>query len=80
MNSRCLYSAFGMLFFGLATLAVGAAESGSIAGRIFNPATGQYVRNAEIRIEETGQTATSEGDGDFELSPVTPGRRTIVVS
>ena len=80
MTSRCLFSAFGLLLFGLAALVARAAESGSITGRIFNPATGQYVRNAEIRIEETGQTATSEGDGDFELSPVTPGRRTIVVS
>ena len=35
-------------------------QPGSITGRVFNPNTGEYVRNAQIRIEETGQTASRE--------------------
>jgi TonB-dependent receptor len=53
---------------------------GTITGKIFNPNTGQYVRNAEIRIEQTGQTAVSEGGGEYRLSPVPPGKHTVVVT
>ncbi len=55
-------------------------DAGVIVGRIFNPATGEYLRNAQIRIEETGQTVASENGGEFRLWPVTQGSRTLVVS
>ena len=54
--------------------------TGTITGRVFNPNTGEYVRNAQVRVEETGQTAISEGGGEFRLSPVPAGRATLVVS
>ena len=57
-----------------------AAESGAITGRVFNPATGEYIRNAQIRIVESGTTAVSESEGAFRLSPVPTGRVTLVVS
>lgn len=53
---------------------------GAITGRVFNPATGEYLRNAEVRIAETGQSTTSEGEGAFRLAPVAPGRVTLEVS
>ncbi len=54
--------------------------SGVITGRIYNPNTGEYLRNAQIRIEETGQTAISESGGEFRLAPVPAGRATLVVT
>ena len=63
---------------GGATTASNAA--GAITGRIFNPNTGEYVRNAQVRIEETGQTAVSEGGGEFRLAPVPAGKATLVVT
>ncbi|PAW63000.1 MAG: hypothetical protein B9S34_15180 [Opitutia bacterium Tous-C1TDCM] len=56
------------------------AAAGSVVGRIYNPNTGEYVRNAQIRIRETGQTAVSEGGGEYRLAPVPAGQVTLVVS
>jgi iron complex outermembrane recepter protein len=56
------------------------AAGGTITGKIFNPNTGEYVRNAQIRVEETGQTAVSEGGGEYRISPVRPGKATLVVT
>ena len=39
------------------------AADGRITGRIFNPATQQYVRNAEIRVEGTDLVTYSGDDG-----------------
>jgi TonB-dependent receptor len=54
--------------------------SGTITGRVFNPATGEYVRNAEVRIKETGQATTSIGEGEYRLDPVPAGPVTVVVT
>ena len=56
------------------------SATGTITGKIFNPSTGEYVRNAAVRIEETGQSAVSEGEGAFRLSPVPAGRVTLSVT
>ena len=56
------------------------AATGTITGRVFNPNTGEFIRNAQVRVEETGQTTVSEGGGEFRLSPVPAGKATVVVS
>jgi TonB-dependent receptor len=53
---------------------------GEVRGRIFNPKTGEYVRNARIRLVETGETTVSEHEGAFRLAPVPPGGATIEVT
>lgn len=68
----CLFAA--MPVFGQAP------ASGAITGRVFNPNTGEYVRNAQVRIEETGQTTTTEGGGEFRLAPVPVGQATLTVA
>ena len=55
------------------------AGAGVVRGRIFNTATGEYVRNAEIRVEGTTIVAYSEDDGDFRLTGVPAGDVTVVV-
>jgi iron complex outermembrane receptor protein len=52
---------------------------GGLRGRILNTATGQYVRNAEIRVEGTSIVAYSQDGGDFRLSNVPAGDVTVVV-
>ncbi|MBO9558379.1 MAG: TonB-dependent receptor [Caulobacter sp.] len=52
---------------------------GGVRGRILNTATGEYVRNAEIRVEGTNIVAFSEDGGDFRLTNVPAGDVTIVV-
>jgi iron complex outermembrane receptor protein len=56
------------------------AATGTITGRVFNPNTGEYLRNAQIRIQETGQTAVSENEGEFRISPVPAGNATLSVT
>lgn len=56
------------------------AETGVITGRIFNVSTGEYLRNARIRIVETGESVVSEDEGIFRLAPVPAGRATLEVT
>jgi hypothetical protein len=53
---------------------------GVITGRIFNPASGEYIRNAQIRIESTGELITSEDGGYYRVSRVAPGPVTLIAS
>jgi iron complex outermembrane receptor protein len=50
-----------------------------VRGRVLNTATGEYVRNAEIRVEGTTIVAFSEDGGDFRLTGVPSGDVTVVV-
>jgi iron complex outermembrane recepter protein len=63
-----------------ALLPAQSANSGAITGRIFNPATGQYVANAEVRLQGTERIVTTESDGTFEFPDVAPGNVTVTVS
>lgn len=53
--------------------------TGGVRGRILNTATGEYVRNAEIRIEGTTIVTYSEDGGNFRLNSVPAGEITVVV-
>ena len=54
--------------------------SGSITGRVFNPATKEYVRNAEIRIEGTTLLTNSEDGGYYTLPAVKAGPVVLIAS
>jgi TonB-dependent receptor len=53
--------------------------SGGVRGRVFNTATGEFVRNAEIRVEGTSIVTYSEDGGNFRLNAVPAGEVTVVV-
>jgi hypothetical protein len=50
------------------------------SARIFNPASGVYVRDAEIRVTPGNLTALSETDGSYELTNVPAGMATLTVN
>ncbi len=52
---------------------------GVLAGRVLNTATGEYVRNAEIRAEGTTIVAYSDEGGNFRLTGLPAGQVTIIV-
>jgi TonB-dependent receptor len=56
------------------------ATTGTIVGQVFNPSTGEFLRNAQVRIVESGDTTISADEGLFRLSPVPAGRVTVEVS
>jgi iron complex outermembrane receptor protein len=53
--------------------------TGAISGRVFNPATGEYIRNAEVRIEGTQQRTLTEDGGVYRIANAPAGNQTIVV-
>jgi len=57
-----------------------AAADGTIIGRIYNPATQEYVRNAEIQVEGTSLATYSGDDGTFTLTRVPAGEVTLSVT
>ena len=56
------------------------AATGAVTGRVFNPATGEYIRNAEVRVEGTPQIAVSEDGGYYRLNQAPAGAVTLVAS
>ena len=55
-------------------------STGAIAGRILNPLLGEFVRNAEIRVEGTQVAANSSADGSYRLTGVPSGPATVTVT
>jgi iron complex outermembrane receptor protein len=53
--------------------------TGAISGRVFNPATGEYIRNAEVRIEGTQQRTLTEDGGVYRIANAPAGNQTVVV-
>ena len=56
------------------------AATGVVSGRVYNPATGQYVRNAEVRLQGSSRVVTTAGDGSFTIPNVPAGPANIQVS
>jgi iron complex outermembrane receptor protein len=56
------------------------AGTGTITGRVFNPASSEYVRNAQVRVDGTSLATVSADGGAFTLTGVAPGTATVVVS
>ena len=56
------------------------AATGSVQGRVYNPASQEYVRNAEVRLEGTNQVTYTENDGTFQFSSVVPGAATVAIT
>jgi iron complex outermembrane receptor protein len=56
------------------------ASTGAITGRVFNPVTKEYVRNAEVRVEGADQFALTGSDGYYQISNVPAGETTVSVA
>ena len=53
--------------------------AGALRGRVLDTVSGEYLRNAEVRVEGTSIVAYSEDGGAFRLSGVPTGEVTLVV-
>ena len=56
------------------------AGIGTVVGTVANDSTGQFLRNAEVRVEGTNVAALTEADGSFRLTNVPPGPHRIIVT
>jgi len=57
-----------------------APATGSVQGRVYNPATKEYVASAEVRLDGTNQVTYTESDGTFQFNNVAVGPAGIVVT
>ena len=73
----CLASA---LFAIAPALQAQPAGTGVIQGRVYNPSTQEYVRNAEVRLDGTNQVTYTENDGTFQFRDVAAGPASITVT
>jgi iron complex outermembrane recepter protein len=85
INSALRFGAWLIAFAALALPSGTNAQStsggtGLITGRVFNPSTGEYVRNVEIRIEGTPQVTISENGGYYRLPNAPVGEVTLVAT
>jgi iron complex outermembrane receptor protein len=74
-----LFALCGWLLASVALQAQPAA-TGTIQGRVYNPATQEYVRNAEVRLDGTNQVTYTENDGAFQFSNVPAGPAAITIT
>ena len=64
----------------LALAVAGAAQAGTIAGRVTDASETVGLEGATVRILETGQTATVGADGTFRVTGLAAGEYTLRVS
>lgn len=62
------------------SLAAQQTNTGTITGRIYKPATGEYARDAIIRVAGTSVSAISEAGGVYTLYRVPVGEVTLVLT
>src|SRR5512147_2200162 len=77
---RLAAAGFVLSWFGAVLFAQGAAGTGVIRGRVFNPATQEYVRNAEVSVEGTNLVTYSTDDGSYVLTNVPAGDVSLTVT
>lgn len=71
--------ALNLLVFASPTAHAQGATTGVVTGRVLNPATGQYLRNAEVSVKNSSLAAVTETGGVYTLHGVPAGPVELVV-
>ncbi len=74
---RGLLGVIALLALPLAALA---QATGTVTGRVYNPATGEYIRNAEVRVAGTHLSVLTEEGGYYTLNNAPAGPVTVEVN
>lgn len=77
---RRLALVLGAVVCFVATTSAQSSGTGTITGRVLSPASGLYLRNAEVRIVGTNLSATTEDGGIYTIFGIPPGEVQISVN
>ncbi|CAL1519768.1 SusC/RagA family TonB-linked outer membrane protein [Chitinophaga sp. MM2321] len=55
-------------------------KPGSMSGRVTDATNGEGLPGASIRLQESNKGAVADGNGNYKLEGVVPGRYTVVIS
>src|SRR5215216_3308339 len=78
--THCLATLRLVSFLSLFAITVmGQTGNGNIEGRVLNPATGDYVRNAQVSVKGTEQVALTDSEGAYQLTNIPTGPLTLRV-
>ncbi|MBI5694025.1 MAG: TonB-dependent receptor [Verrucomicrobia bacterium] len=70
----------GLVVSVLSAVAADPAATGTVTGRVLNPATGAYLASAEVRLVGTDLLTVTEPDGFYRITQVPPGAHTVRAS
>jgi len=73
----CLIVFSGLL--ALTSLRAQSAGTGTITGRVLNPATKEYVQNAEVHLQNTNFSTVTTADGSYTFFNVPAGDAAVAV-
>ena len=80
LSTYCVAPLRHVFFFGLFPIAAMAqAGNGTVEGRVLNPATGDYVLNAQVSVKGTERVALTNSEGDYQLANIPVGSVTLRV-
>src|SRR5438093_8872862 len=74
------FGAIVLFIAGMGASGFAQTGTGTIIGRVFNPATQEYFRNAEIAVEGTHLITYSGDDGSYTLTNVPAGEASVSVT
>jgi iron complex outermembrane recepter protein len=82
LRLRRLFPPFGVIVAALLPLCAPAqpVSTGTATGRVYNPRTHEFVRNAEVRIEGSDRVTYTESDGSYRLDNIPAGNVTLAVT
>jgi TonB-dependent receptor len=76
--SRVRVLAFSSILAVITSSTLAAQQTGSLGGRVSGP-NGNPVSNARVRVVDSNRTATTDQTGNFFLTGLPPGSRTLIV-
>ena len=79
MNTPKLFSVIAAWLALGALIGAQTPPSGTVSGRVFSPATGEYLERARVSIDKSGREAFTDKLGEYTLSEVPAGEVNVKV-